>query len=346
MAGHDFYMKRCIHLAELGKGNVSPNPMVGAVLVYNDIIIGEGFHAQFGFEHAEVACINSVSDDDKNLIKDSVLYVSLEPCSHFGKTPPCSDFIIKSKIKKVVIAMQDPFKEVSGSGIKKLRDNGIEVIQNVLKSEAEELNRRFLCFQLNKRPFIILKWAQTADNIIGSGNECRIKISNAYSDYLVHLWRGEEDAIMVGTNTALLDNPNLNNRSGVGKDPLRVVIDKTLKIPQDFNLYNPSQPTLIINEKKSIIDGNINFVLVKKNEDVLTSALSHLYSLNINSVIVEGGTELLNSFIKNGLWDEARIITNTTLFAGSGKPSPLFKGNKIKSIIIDSDRIDFFRKNE
>ena len=342
MGNYEFYMRRCFQLAELGKGSVSPNPMVGAVLVYNDRIIGEGFHAHYGYEHAEVACINSVKSEDKHLIGDSVLFVSLEPCSHFGKTPPCSDLIIKSKIKKVVIAMTDPFKKVSGSGIKRLKDAGIEVIENVLKEQAEELNKRFLCFHLKRRPFIILKWAKTADGFIGSGNKTRLKISNNYSDFFVHLWRGEEDAIMVGTNTALLDNPKLNNRSGVGKNPLRIAIDKNLRIPESHFLHDNSQKTIIINELKSANSENTSFIQIKKDQDFLNSTFDHLHSLNITSVIVEGGYNLINSIIKVGLWDEARIITNTNLFAGSGISSPYLSGYHQKAINLETDRIDFF----
>ncbi len=343
MANHENYMRRCFQLAELGKGNVSPNPMVGAVLVYNDRIIGEGFHAHYGSEHAEVACINSVTLEDRRLIEQSVLYVSLEPCSHFGKTPPCSDLIIKSKIKKVVIAMTDPFKSVSGSGIKKLREAGIYVLENVLREQAEELNRRFLCFHLKGRPYIILKWAKTADNFIGSGSKLRLKISNNYSDFLVQLWRGEEDAIMVGTNTALLDNPKLNNRSGIGKNPLRIAIDKTLKIPEDYFLLDDSQQTIILNESISKKKGNTRYVQIKKDQELLNSTFDYLHSINISSLIVEGGYNLLSSIINNEIWDEARIITNTNLFAGSGITSPILKGKVYKTEFLDTDRIDFLR---
>ncbi|MEO5967133.1 MAG: bifunctional diaminohydroxyphosphoribosylaminopyrimidine deaminase/5-amino-6-(5-phosphoribosylamino)uracil reductase RibD [Ferruginibacter sp.] len=340
---HEFYMRRCFQLAELGKGNVSPNPMVGAVLVYNNRIIGEGYHAIYGGEHAEVACINNVTINDKIFIEHSVLYVSLEPCSHFGKTPPCSDLIIKSKIKKVVIAMTDPFKDVSGSGIKKLREAGIEVIENVLNVQAEEINRRFLCFHLKRRPYIILKWAKTADNFIGSGTKQRLIISNKYSNFLVQLWRGEEDAIMVGTNTALLDNPKLNNRSGIGKNPLRIAIDKTLRIPENYFLLDNSQSTIIINEVKCEITGNTKFIQIKKDQEFINSIFDYLYSINISSIIIEGGYNLLSSIINKGIWDEARIITNTNLLCGSGIPSPLIKGCVYKTEFIETDKIEFIR---
>lgn len=343
MASDEFYMRRCLQLAELGKGNVSPNPMVGAVLVYNERIIGEGYHARYGFEHAEVACINSVTQEDKRFINDSTLYVSLEPCSHFGKTPPCSDLIIASKIKKVVIALTDPFKAVAGAGILKLKNAGIEVVENVLRKEAEELNKRFLCFHLKKRPYIILKWAQSANNFIGSGNKSRIKISNNYSDFLVHLWRGEEDAILVGTNTAILDNPKLNNRSGIGKDPVRIAIDRNLQIPATHFLLDKSQPTIIINEVKEKVLENINFIKVKKDDDKLDSLLELLFSMNITSLIVEGGFSLLSSIIKRGLWDEARIITNTGLFIENGISAPVFRAKPEKCLKIDNDRINFYR---
>ena len=236
-------MTRCLQLAQLGAGNVAPNPMVGAVLVYEEKIIGEGYHRKYGEAHAEVNCINSVKESNRELIEKSTLYVSLEPCSHYGKTPPCSDLIIQNKIKKVVIGCQDIYKEVSGKGILKLRNAGVEVISGVLEKESVDLNKRFFTFHQKFRPYIILKWAQTANTKIGSTNE-RILISNEYTNRLVHKWRSEEAAVLVGTNTAVQDDPFLTTRLWKGKNPVRIVIDKELKLPPSLNIFDTNSQTI------------------------------------------------------------------------------------------------------
>ena len=232
----DIYMYRCLQLAGKGAGHVAPNPMVGAVLVHNDRILGEGYHQVYGQAHAEVNCINSVLPDDVPLIPDSTLYVSLEPCAHFGKTPPCADLIIKKQIRKVVIGCRDPFKEVDGKGIERLKAAGIEVISGVLEAACTDLNKRFFTFHTFNRPYVILKWAESANGkISGSGNE-RVFISNAWTNTLVHKWRSEESAIAVGTNTAMLDNPFLTTRLWPGRNPVRILLDKKLIIPRSHNI--------------------------------------------------------------------------------------------------------------
>lgn len=240
------YIFRCLQLAKLGVGNVAPNPMVGAVLVYEERIIGEGWHQQFGKAHAEVNCIASVKDDDKNLIEQSTLYVSLEPCAHFGKTPPCCDLIIQQRIPKVVIGCRDPFIKVNGNGIEKLKAANIEIITGVLENECKELNKPFFTFHQKSRPYIILKWAQTADNKIGFIENKRLLISNIITNRLVHKWRTESASILVGTNTAMIDNPALTNRYWNGKNPVRLIIDKQLKLSNDLKIFNNEAPTVIL----------------------------------------------------------------------------------------------------
>src|SRR5690348_3772405 len=281
-------MSRCIQLAKLGAGNVAPNPMVGGVLVYENKIIGEGYHQRFGEAHAEVNCINNVAEENKSLIEKSTMYVSLEPCAHHGKTPPCSDLIIQKKIKKVIVGCQDIFKEVAGKGIEKLENAGVEVITGVLEHECRDLNRRFFTFHQKQRPYIILKWAQSANGKIGSDGDERILISNNYSNRLVHKWRSEEAAILVGTNTVLKDNPSLTTRLWKGNNPVRIVIDKELKIPPSSKIFNEQAETLIFNLSKSSATKNIRFIKLD-NENFLKELLDWLYKNNIQSVLVEGG---------------------------------------------------------
>ncbi|MGC4038923.1 MAG: bifunctional diaminohydroxyphosphoribosylaminopyrimidine deaminase/5-amino-6-(5-phosphoribosylamino)uracil reductase RibD [Chitinophagaceae bacterium] len=256
---HEKYMQRCLQLAALGAGFVAPNPMVGAVLVYNNRIIGEGWHQKYGEAHAEVNCINSVIQEDKQFISSSVLYVSLEPCAHHGKTPPCADLIIRDKIPKVVIGCRDPFKEVDGKGIEKLKQAGVEVVLNVLEKECTELNKRFFTFYTKHRPYIILKWAQTNDLRISSGNDERLLISNEFSNRLVHKWRSEEAAILVGTNTAMSDDPELTTRLWSGPSPVRLVIDMELKLPLSLKIFNNSSRTIVFNKIKHEDSGNISY---------------------------------------------------------------------------------------
>ena len=336
-------MIRCIQLAKLGAGSVAPNPMVGAVLVYNDTIIGEGCHEKFGESHAEVNCINNVCDKNKLLIEKSTMYVSLEPCSHFGKTPPCSNLIIQQKIKKVVIGCRDIYEEVDGKGIERLRNAGVEVVTGVLENESEELNKRFFTFHQKKRPYIILKWAQSANAKMGSENE-RIFISNDYSNRLVHKWRSEEAGILVGKNTVLKDNPELTTRVWKGKNSIRIVIDPNLEIPHSSKVFNDQVKTIIYNFEKNSQEKSFQFIQLPK-KDFLEEMLSSLYENNIQSVLVEGGSKTLQSFIDQNLWNEARVITNRELIIEEGINAPEMKNfNLLRQEIYFSDSISYFSR--
>lgn len=339
---HETYMQRCIQLAKLGAGNVAPNPMVGAVLVYENEIIGEGYHKQYGKAHAEVNCINNVPNNLKSQISNSVLYVSLEPCAHFGKTPPCSNLIIEQRIKKVVIGCSDSFKEVAGKGIEQLKAAGVEVVMDVLKEECLQLNKRFFTFHNQQRPFIVLKFAQTADGFIGSLSDKRLLISNAFTNILVHQWRSEEAAILVGTNTALADNPSLTNRLWTGKSPIRLIIDKQLKLPLNLHLFNQQEKTVVFNELKNEVQQQLEFVRLQSNTSVIQQILEYCYKQSLQSILVEGGAQLLQSFIDENLWDEARIITNENLFVQTGVAAPKLSGLLQHSTHIFGDRIDYY----
>lgn len=338
------YMSRCIELARLGVGNVAPNPMVGAVLVYNDRIIGEGYHEHYGSWHAEVNCINSVAEKNKSLISKSAIYVSLEPCSHYGKTPPCADLIIKNQIKKVVIGCVDVNAKVAGKGIERLQNAGLEVVSGVLKKECIDLNKRFFTFHLLNRPYVILKWAQSGNRKMGSLDSKRIFISNDYSNRLTHKWRSEEEAILIGTHTALKDDPVLTTRLWKGSNPVRVVIDKELKLPSSLKIFNKESETIIFNSIKNEKAENINYIQIK-GTDFIQKMLTELFNLNIQSVIIEGGPKTLQSFIDNGLWDEARVISNTRMFIENGIDAPQMKFFSLmkKEIYLD-DSISYFKK--
>lgn len=327
-------MSRCIQLAKPGAGNVAPNPMVGAVLLFEGKIIGEGYHQKYGEPHAEVNCINSVKEENKSLIEKSTLYVSLEPCSHYGKTPPCADLIIKNNIKKVVIGCIDVYKDVAGRGIQKLQDAGIEVITGVLERECADLNKRFFTFHQKFRPYIILKWAQSANGkVAGNSSELsstdkdpgkRIFISNNYSNRLVHKWRSEEAAILAGTSTVMYDNPLLTTRLWPGKNPVRIVIDKKLLVPRESNVFNDEAQTIIYNSLKYSTLQNLVYIKLD-SENFMEQLLDSLFEMNIQSVLVEGGAKTLQSFIDNGLWDEARVITNEKLVIENGISAPEMK---------------------
>jgi diaminohydroxyphosphoribosylaminopyrimidine deaminase/5-amino-6-(5-phosphoribosylamino)uracil reductase len=335
-------MQRCIDLAQKGMGAVAPNPMVGALLVYENRIIGEGWHQQFGGPHAEVHCIQSVANEDKQFIPQSTLYVSMEPCNHFGKTPPCSDLIIQSQIKKVVIACKDPFEKVNGSGIKKLEDNKVEVITGILEKEAIQLNKRFFIFHQQQMPYVILKWAESADGFIAKPQGKPVKISNYITDKLVHKWRSEEAAIIVGTNTVLNDNPSLTTRNWQGKNPLRIYIDKRLRVDAKYKILDNSTDTLILNLEKNEKVGVNEFVMIHEETSLIEELLQLLYKKGIQSLIVEGGTNLLQSFIESNCWHEARVIKNTELILQEGISSPTLK-NKIrfKQESIRKDEINY-----
>ncbi len=336
-------MMRCLQLAKLGEGNVAPNPMVGSVLVYDDRIIGEGYHQQYGEAHAEVNCINSVAKADAHLIAQSTIYVSLEPCAHFGKTPPCSDLIINYGIKNVVVGCTDSFKQVDGKGMEKLRLSGAEVTVGVLENECRELNKRFFTFHEKKRPFIILKWAETANGIIGTNGNDRLLISNDFSNRLVHQLRHQNAAILVGTNTALLDNPSLTKRFWYGKSPIRLVIDKDLKLPANLQIFNQAERTIVFNCIKQEEQGNLTYYRLNKEADLLEGILSACYQLNIQSLLVEGGSKTLQSFIDRYLWDEAIVISNTSLIVNKGIAAPILTHHsKAKQTVLLNDTITFF----
>lgn len=314
-------MHRCLQLARSGAGQVAPNPLVGAVLVHDGRIIGEGYHQRYGQAHAEVNCIASVKPGDRHLIPHSTLYVSLELCAHFGKTPPCADLIIKQKIPEVVVGCRDPFVQVNGKGIEKLQAAGVKVYPGVLEDECKALNKRFFTFHLSHRPYIVLKWAQTADGKISSGSRERLLISNEYSNRLVHRWRSEEASILVGTNTVLADDPELTTRLWPGASPVRLVVDKELKLPPTLKLFNRQVKTIVFNTIKHGEEDNLLYYQVTRDVSMVHQLVHALYQLNIQSVLVEGGARLLQSFIDEGLWDEARIITSPKP-AGAGLPAP------------------------
>ena len=336
MDPHEIYMQRCLDLAVLGRGNVAPNPMVGAVLVQEGRIIGEGYHEQYGRAHAEVNCLASVQQEDLHLVSSSTMYVSLEPCAHFGKTPPCADLVIKNKIPKVVIGCRDPFVQVDGKGIEKLLLAGIETETGVLENACRELNKYFFTYHTSHRPYIMLKWAQTMDGKIANEDYSRVMISNSYTNRLVHQWRSEVMGIVVGTNTALFDDPELTTRLWPGKNPVRIVVDLNLRLPKKLKLFTSGQPTIVFNlhqhnlpfERMAVNelhDMGVGYYQVTEDVSLVHQVMNALHRMNINSVMVEGGTRMLQSFIDEGAWDEARIISNEELVLGSGLPAPVLK---------------------
>lgn len=338
---HETYMRRCLDLALNGSGRVAPNPMVGAVLVYNEEIIGEGFHEMYGGPHAEVNCINSVPESRRHNISDATLYVSLEPCAHFGKTPPCADLIIKHQIKKVFIGCRDPFPEVNGKGIEKLQAAGVDVSSGILENECRQLNKRFFTFHTQHRPYIILKWAETADKKIGNAGNNRLIITNDITNRTVHKWRSEEVAIMAGTNTVMLDDPHLTNRLWTGNHPTRVVVDMDLRLPSSLNVFDGSVPTIVFNALKHEENKNLLFYQVTRDVSLVEQVLNGLYHLKILSVMVEGGARLIQSFFDEGAWDEVRILTNTKLIYGNGGiQSPFIEKAKLyNEFFIENDLI-------
>ena len=312
---HEHYIKRCLEISKPGIGTTRPNPSVGAVLVVDDRIIGEGFTSPYGGNHAEVNAISAVKD--QTLLAIATMYVTLEPCSHFGKTPPCADLIIKSEIKKVVIGCIDSNVLVAGKGIERLQNAGCEVIVGVLEKECKAHHRRFFTFQTKKRPFIILKWAQTLDAYIAPKNraiQAPVWITNKASRQLVHKWRCEEQAILVGTTTVLDDNPRLDVRYWKGEDPVRIVIDKELKIPANLKVYDGSVKTIFINESSTYVKGTIFFEKINFSKPIAIQICEVLFKHNIQSLIVEGGTKTIQTFIDENLWDEARVFSGEVHF--------------------------------
>lgn len=331
-------MRRAQDLATLGIGRVSPNPQVGCVVVFKEQIIGEGWHRKYGGPHAEVNAINSVKD--RRLLPDSVLYVNLEPCSHQGKTPPCTELIISSGIKKVVVSNTDPNPMVSGKGISRLRDQGVEVVEKVLETEGSFLNRRFFTFHRQRRPYIILKWAQTMDGFIAHSNYDSKWISGECSRQLVHKYRSQEDAIMVGRNTAQYDNPKLTSRHWKGNNPVRIVLDSNLRLNRDINLFDGSVQTLCYNLKQNLIEPNVEWVQVSEDR-FLEDLLDDLYHRNIQSLLIEGGARLLGSMISAGYWNEARVFTSTKNF-GKGIKAPIISTQLLDERLISGDTLRIY----
>jgi diaminohydroxyphosphoribosylaminopyrimidine deaminase/5-amino-6-(5-phosphoribosylamino)uracil reductase len=331
---HETYIKRCIDIAKNGLGSTRPNPMVGSVIVYNNQIIGEGYTSAYGSNHAEVNAINSVKD--KTLLKQSTIYVTLEPCSHYGKTPPCSDLIIKHQIPSVVIGCVDDNTQVSGKGIEKLKNAGCKVIVGVLETECKEHHKRFFTFHNKKRPYIILKWAQTADGFIApeTKNEQKpVWITNPYSRQLVHKWRTEEQAILVGTYTVLCDNPSLTVRDWTGQNPMRLVIDRENKLSKNYAVFNEDAKTIIVSSN------DLDF-----SNNVAQQICEILFKNDINSVIVEGGAKTLQTFIDENLLDEARVFTGNMQFK-KGVKAPMFSGKLISEETILGDVLKIYKND-
>lgn len=338
-------MTRCIELARKGAGSVSPNPMVGCVIVHNDEIIGEGFHEKHGEAHAEVNAINSVKN--RELLTASTLYVSLEPCAHFGLTPPCSDLIVREKIPRVVIGTIDPFAKVAGRGIEKLMKAGIDVQVGILENECRELNKRFFTFHEKKRPFVILKWAQTRDGFIDVIRETEnfgqpTWITGEEALVRVHKMRATEDAIMVGTNTALKDNPSLTVRHCEGKNPVRAVLDKNLRLSEKLHLFDNSVKTFVFNSFKTGQEKNTFYQKIDFEKDIILQVLELFYQNNIQSVIIEGGKHLAESFIISSLWDEAWVFEGNKIFS-DGIKAPKISTPPFLSENIGPDKLTVFK---
>ena len=325
-------------MAELGLGSVSHNPMVGCVIVHENKIIGEGYHQKFGGPHAEVNAIHSVSD--QSLLGESTAYVTLEPCSIFAKTPPCTDLLIEKKVRKVIIATIDPNSSINGKGILRLKEAGIVVEVGMLEKEALALNKRFFTFHRKKRPYVVLKWAQTADGFLSRENYDSKWISNQYSRQLVHKWRTEEDAILVGKNTALHDNPELTAREWDGKNPTRVLLDSKLQIKASSKIFDDQASTVILNQKEQRDEGSNKWI---KLEAIDTAGiLQALHMENIQSIIIEGGATVLNSFISKGCWDEARVFVGSSIFE-KGIEAPQLTKNLVHQESVLDDKLKIYR---
>ncbi|MGQ1889597.1 bifunctional diaminohydroxyphosphoribosylaminopyrimidine deaminase/5-amino-6-(5-phosphoribosylamino)uracil reductase RibD [Thermophagus sp. OGC60D27] len=341
----ELYMKRCLQLARKAQGNTYPNPMVGAVIVHNGVIIGEGYHLKAGAPHAEVNAINAVKNPA--LLEKSTLYVNLEPCAHYGKTPPCSLLICQKKIPRVVIGCKDTFSKVAGKGIEILRAAGAEVIVGVLEKESRELNRRFFTFHEKKRPFILLKWAQTRDGFLDIDRSTEAEprptwITDEWARRIVHQWRSMEQSILVGTMTALRDNPSLTVRDWSGPDPLRLVVDRHGKLPHTLSLFKGETPTLVFTEKKDMTLEGVETVLLSPGSNTLSCILEELYRRDIQSVMVEGGSILLKAFLDAGLWDEARVFVGEKWFV-AGVKAPLIPQQPVSEEKFGNSRLFVFQ---
>ena len=337
----ELYIQRCIELARKAVGETYPNPLVGSVIVHNGKIIGEGFHKKAGENHAEINAINSVENPE--LLKESTIYVSLEPCSHFGKTPPCAEKLVEIGFKKVVIGTLDSHEKVNGKGKRLIENAGIEVVSGILEKECQDLNKRFFTFHQKKRPFVILKWAESGDGFLDK-NYKPYQIGNALTKQFVHQIRSEEHAILVGTQTALNDNPSLTTREIVGRNPVRILIDFDLKVPQDFKIFNDEAKTLVFNTQKDFVENNVHFIKIER-ENFLENMMRKLYEHQIQSVLVEGGSFTLQQFIDLNLWDEAIVIKNKNLKLKNGTKAPQFFSKPIKSENFEDNWVEFFRKD-
>lgn len=346
MTKDEKYIARCIQLAKNACCNAAPNPMVGAVIVHNGTIIGEGYHIRCGEPHAEVNAIRSVKDE--SLLKESTIYVSLEPCSHYGKTPPCADLIIEKGIPEVVIGCMDPFSKVAGRGIEKLRKAGIKVTVGVLEEECRQLIRRFITFNTRKRPYITLKWAESADGFIDKNREegNPVLLSTPLTSMIVHKRRAEHSAILVGRKTALLDNPSLTTRNWFGKDPIRLVIDKGLTLPKGLHLFDGKVRTLVFTQKDETSDNqSVEYIRLDFTQNILPQIMDVLYNQKVQSLMVEGGTILLQSFINEGLWDEAYIETSP-IRLNEGIKAPVINGKHSLLTNCNFGRIIRYARNE
>lgn len=346
MIAHEMMMQRCLQLATLGMGKVAPNPLVGAVLVYQEEIIGEGYHEQYGEAHAEVNCLNSVPAGKQSLIPFSTLYVSLEPCVHFGKTPPCTDLIIAKRIPRVVVGCVDSFGKVAGKGIAKMKDAGIEVAVGVMEKECRDLNRRFFTYHEKGRPYIILKWAQSADGFMALPGPMTAKVSNAFADRTVHQWRSEEQAILVGSNTILIDNPRLTNRLWAGDSPVRVILDKQLKLPASCNIFNHDAPSIVYNLIQSREENTTEWIKMPAEDNFMKGVLDNLFERKVVSLMVEGGYKLLQYFINENLWDEARVITGMVHLNDGLRAPVLSHATPVAVTRIAGDEVTYFRNSK
>jgi len=349
------WMERALQLAAYGRGSVSPNPMVGCVIVYENRIIGEGWHRKYGGPHAEVRAVEDAEEKgNEDMLDKSTAYVTLEPCSHYGKTPPCAELLIRKKIKKVVICNDDPNPLVSGSGIKRMLEAGIEVESGMLADKGKELNKRFFAGMIQKRPYVILKWAQSADGYIGHAGGPPVQISGQLSNMRVHKWRTEEDSILVGFKTALMDNPRLNVRNWHGENPVRIVLDRFLQLPEKLNFFDGSQPTIVVNHLEQTImptnperyaeNPGIAYVQVEAGQQEIHQLLAKLYERKIQSVFVEGGATVINAFLQAGLWDEIRKCQGSKII-GSGIKAPLAEGILTASEKIQDDLWTFYSRS-
>jgi len=339
----EHYMQRCFALALKGMGAVSPNPMVGCVIVREEQIIGEGYHQQFGQAHAEVNAIRDVfekhGDKASDLLKEATVYVNLEPCAHFGKTPPCADLLVRHQVRQVIISNTDPFPAVSGKGITRLKEAGITVQTGLLEREGAFLNRRFFTRIRKQRPYLILKWAQTANGYFAPVPVAQRWISGSQAKVLTHQWRAEEDAVLVGKNTALTDNPQLTNRLSSGKNPVRVLIDKKLEVPLSHHLFNAEAKTLVFNAYKTEVNDHVHYIQLEDMTYYLPQKIAfQLYLMDMQSVIIEGGKNILDQFITADLWDEARIFTSAGNW-DNGIPAPVVSGHIYEETLVGDDKL-------